>query len=879
MRFWSLLYAFSLRLLPRHLRQHAAEMAEVFDAALRETPPLFRPVTFLRALADVLASRLRRPGRVLGRATTRDSSLRFLGRELRVACRTLARQRGFTAAVVLTLALGIGATSAVFSVLRAVVLQPLPYAHPEELVRVRLSMPEHPDVTKRDRGYVSVPWVMALASQRDVFAGIAGMYIYRELGADLTGAGGPERVRILPVSPAFFEVLGVRPALGTGFSPDPRDAPLAILSHALWAQDFGGDSTLIGSTVALDGVPHTVVGVLPAHFQAPLSYDADVWTADALGSDPAARDDWGNHYLGVIGRLAPRMTLASAQARLDTYARDVSERIGAQPAMFMRLVPLKEATVGDARDSLWVLMAAVGLLLATACANVANLVLARGIGRARELEVRVALGAGRRGLLGHLLAESLLLATIGGATGLLVSLAVLRALTALRPASLPRIGEIGVDGTVLLLTGGVTLGVGILFGVIPALRFRRSEADLVHGGGGIRTTGGRASGWIQGSLAVAQVGTALVLLIGAGILVRSFLALQRVPLGFDPQGAITYDVHLPTARYASPERRIAFYREWYERLGHMRGVRSAGAVDWLPLQGRYHPWGFTRVDRADADVAADARVVAGHYFEAAGIPLIAGRRFGPSDAADAPKVAVVSREMAQREYGAEGPLGKRIRLLGREWEIVGVVGDVPYDPSGDIIPLVYLPHDQFADNRNWGLSQVLRWEGQTGSGVARLRSELAAMDPDLVFDRPRSLSTVVDATLDRQRFTLLLMEVFAGTALALATVGLYGVLAYAVRERTHELGIRIALGARPGNVMGLVLKRAMTLAGLGIAGGIAAAAVLTRWLRSLVFQIGVTDPAVVAVVVSAMVLIALAAAYLPARRATRMDPTAAFRDT
>lgn len=805
--------------------------------------------------------------------------MRFLT-DLRMAVRALARQPGFSAVALFTLALGIGASAAVFSVLQSVLLTPLRYRNPDRLVRLQLFEPNHPDPLKRLRPFLSVPLVYALHTRQDVFTGIAAMNSYRELGADLTDGAQPQRLRQLPVALDFFDVLGVRPILGRTFGPDEPDLRIAVLSFGLWTGAFGRDSLILGKSITLDGIQYLVVGVMPPNFAPPLGHAADLWTPENVGSSPASRTDWGNHYLEVIGRLAPGMTLAQAQQRLDLFTRALSQRVGSQLEMDVRLEPLQEATVGNARATLWVLMGAVGLLLLSACVNVANLFLARGVGRRRELAVRVALGAGRRGLLTDLLVESMLLAGAGGVAGLGLGYASIRVFSALAPEGLPRASEITLNGSTLVFTAIVVVAAGIVFGILPGLRFLHHAPSLALREGSTRAGVGAKERRLQSGLVVSQVAAALILLVSAGLLIKSFVRLQHVELGFEPRNAFTFQVNLPTARYRAPDSRIAFHRQLQQRIAALPQVRASGAVDWLPLHGRYHPWGFNRLDTPDERYEiADARVVAGDYFSAAGIPLIRGRAFADGDRADAPKVAVVSRTVAANSYPGDDPIGKHMSLLGRNWEIVGVVGDVPVDPYGTVVPLVYLPHDQFADNRNWALNQVVAWRGAAADGPARIRAEVAAIDPALVVYDAKPLSDVAAEALSRQRFTLLLMGAFAGTALLLATAGLYGVISYAVRQQTHEIGVRIAVGARYTDIVALILGRALRLAGTGIALGLLAVIPLTGWLRTLLFEVPVTDPSVLAIVAAGLLAVAWAAAYVPSRRAARLDPARVIRDT
>jgi predicted permease len=525
-------------------------------------------------------------------------------------------------------------------------------------------------------------------------------------------------------------------------------------------------------------------------------------------------------------------------------------------------------------------MAAVTLVLLSTCVNVANLFLVRSFSRGRELAVRAALGSGRGGLVRQLLTESLVLAFLGGLLGLGLAWAGLEVLVSLAPQGLPRVSEIGLNRTVLLFTLSVSALTGLVFGMAPTLRLSRPNLaeDLREGDRG--STVGKGQHRLRSVLVVSEVAVALVLLVGAGILLRSFEAIRAVDLAIQPEGVLTYEVHLPDSRYPTGEDRVQFYEALFPRIRSLPGVSAVGATSWLPVQGRYHDWGISRMEGGETVGdwnASDMRMVAGDYFEALDIDLLQGRLLGPQDRANADPVCLINRFIQERDFPEEDPVGKVLYAAGGPRTVVGVVENVPHDPFGSVSPQTYIPHDQFAGNRNWALIQAVAFQGDPDSLVPSVREELRAVDPNLVLFRVRSMEDLLATGLGRQRFSTLLMGVFAGMALLLAAVGIYGVLSYLVSQRGHEIGIRMALGADPGDVRWLVIRQGMMLAGVGITVGVVLAGYLSRFLQSLAFEARLADPLVFGGVAVGLALTALLAAYLPARRATRVDPANAFR--
>ncbi len=803
-------------------------------------------------------------------------------RDFRIALRALRVRPGFSFVVVLTLALGIGANTAVFSVLNSVLLRPLPYQEPERLVRVyeKFTMPD--GTVQYDQNFLSAPMFRALRESDEVFREVSAFYTYRELGADLTGGDRPERLVRMPITAEYFQVFGIPPLMGRGFTPEEErgGVALAIISHDLWQRRLGGEGDVLGRMLELDGVAHEIVGVMPRGFRGPVGSRVDVWTPENL---EANLSNWGNHYLTSVARLAPGVSIQQAESRLAAMARAWAEEEGqvydggsASP----QLLPLREDRVGDSRATLWVLMAAVGLVLLSTCVNVANLFLVRSFSRMRELALRAALGSGRGALIRQLLSESLLLSGLGGLLGLVLAWGGIQALHALSPPGLPRLEEIGVDAPVLFFTMAVALLTGLAFGLAPALRLSTPNLARELRDGDRGSTGGSRYHRLRSALVVSEVAVALVLLVGAGVLIRSFQSIQAVDLAVDPRGVLTYEVHLPTARYPTGEDRIAFYREFFPRVAALPGVQAVGSTSWLPANGRYHQWGF-RIPTLEGDVGdwvgTDVRMVDGEYFRAMGIRVLQGRLPGPEDASDGPPVVVINQRIARDFFPDGDPVGATMSVAGGDRTIIGVVEDVPYDPYGEVSEKVYVPHAQYADNRNWAMIQTVAAEGDPGPLANAIREELRQVDPNLVLFRVRPMEEILGASLSRQSFSLLLMGVFAGMALLLAALGLYGVLSFLVSQRTHEIGIRMALGAQVSDVRRLVVGQGMALVGGGILLGLGAAVYLSRWLRALVFQVQVTDPPVLGAVTLILASVAWFAAYLPARRATRVDPASAFK--
>jgi putative ABC transport system permease protein len=794
--------------------------------------------------------------------------------DFKYAFRSIGSAKKFAATAIGTLALGIGANTAVFGVLHAVVLRPLPYEQPEQLVRVY-------ETINGEDNYLEGPAALALR-ERSQTLDLALLYTYSVEGADLTDGPRPERVQTLQVSADYFRVLRVTPARGRVFDrADERPGShVAVVSARIWREHLGGAEDATDRFLTLNGIPHHVVAVLPDGFRDPLEPDVDVWTAIDL-QRAARAGAWGNFYLSAVGRLQNGATLAQAQAEIATIAASLSESPAKNDVHRSAwLVPLQTDTAGSTGPLLWILLGAVGLLLIIACVNVASLFLARGGARQPELAVRAALGCSRWRLVRQLLVESLVLSMTGGLVGLVLARLVTGALLAAAPETVARIAS-PLDAAVLAFSAGAALVAGLGFGVAPALQATRASLDGLLRESSRRGSPSRRQTRARNALVMLQIALALVLVISAGLLLRSFERLRTVTLGMQPANVLVFQVNLPSGRYADPQRRAHTYRELEKRLTALPGVHAAGATSRLPATGRFHTWLTRRLDLPPEtrDIHAEQRVIEGAYFQALHIPLLRGRTFTDADDEHAPRRVVVSQSLARELFGNEDPIGRTLRATGDapQCEIIGVVGDVAVTSRGTIAPTVYHAHRQFAANRNWSLTQVVALDRPMPSLVNDVRRTLDAIDPGLVLYRPGMLTDVIGSGIAQERFALLLIGAFALLALVLAAVGVYGVLSYAVSRRRREMGIRMALGAPARVVSALVVRDGARLAAAGVLLGLAGAYVATRALRSLLFNVAATDPMVFAAAAAALALIALAASWIPARAATRVDPLDALR--
>ena len=801
-----------------------------------------------------------------------------LRQDLLYALRRLVKAPAFTVVAVVTLALGIGANTAIFSVVNGVLLKPLPYPESERLVGVY-------HTANGRRAVMSGPNFTDVARTATSFENAAAISTGRMI---LTGQGEPIRIPVANVSASLFNVLRVRPILGRTFNADentPGRTSIVVLSYGLWQQRFGGDPDVVGRRIQLDGVSREVVGVMPQGFSYPA--DRQAWLPVEYDQNFVTRQR-GAWYLDVVARLKPGVTTQQSATEVETIGRNLArEYPDADAEIGMTTYPLREAMVGDIRRAVFVLLGAVGFVLLIACAHVANLLLARAAAREPEMAVRTALGAGRGRLVRQLLTESIILALVGAAFGLLLAVWGVEFLTSLKPQGIPRLDNIRIDGAVVLFTMAIAVVTGVLFGVAPAFTATRGlTASLKEGGRGAVTARGGAR--LRGALVVAELALAVMLLAGAGLLMRSFIKLQAVDPGFRPEQALTFELTLPEARYKEDPQIISFFDRLLPRLRALPGVRAAAAVMGLPLSGMDFVISFEVEGRPPVPPsqrpAMQVRVATPDYFSTIGIPLKRGRGFSDDDRQGTTPVVLITETAARMFFPNEDPIGKTIKLgWGRGGgarrraggEVVGIVGDVKEagldEPNP---PHIYMPLRQWPVGF---MSIVVKTATPPPTLADAARTEVYAVDPNLPVSNVRTLDEIVARSISQPRFYMLLLAIFAGVALALAAIGIFGVLSYAVAQRTREIGIRMALGAQQHTVIGLVVREAMLLVAFGVASGTIAALVLSRTMTKMLFSVAPTDPATFAIVAAGLLAVALLASYLPARRATRVDPVVALR--
>lgn len=795
--------------------------------------------------------------------------------DLRYAARVFARRPSFALAVVLTLAIGIGANSAIFSVVNGVLLRPLPYEGQDRLVRVFGRYAEF------GRTSFSYPDFVDLRAQATAFDRIAA---YTSGGMTLTGTVEPERLQTAPVVGDLFGALGVRPSLGRTFQPDDErfgSHRVVVLSHRLWTRMFSADPAIVGRTISLNGNPYVVIGVAPVEMRIPSS--ADLWLPFAVNPEnPPARR---NEFLGVIARMKAGVSLDRATADVAAVAKRLAQDYPQTNARFLTEVSLlRDEVVGGIRPALVVFMSAVALVLLVACGNVANLMLARAAARTREVAVRISLGAGRRRLIRQLLTESLFLAIVGGTLGLALAAWGVGAIKAMRPGNLPRFDEIALDWRVVAFTVGVSILTGLVFGLAPALQAGRGDVRSALQAGGRGASGG-ALDRMRGALVAAQVAFALVLLIGAGLLIRSFARLQDVDPGFRPANLITFTVSLPPARYGSDTARRLFFDDLERRLKAIPGAQSVGATTDLPIGGSYGYVSFSIEGMTDPipGVMQDAvpLSVTPDYLRTLGVRLRSGRSFTRQDNELSSRVAIVNAEMARRFWRGKDPIGSRITLgdpsnPNTVWRtVVGVIDDTRLESlDREPYPQMLFP---FAQQPAGALEFAIRTSVAPTSLVPALRREVRAMDRDLAVFNVKTMDERLAEVVAQPKVNLLVLAAFALLALAIAAIGTYGVMAYAIAQRTRELGIRVALGASGDRVVRLVVRQGMIPAVTGIAIGLVAALLGARLLASLLYGIGAHDVPTFATAIAGLAVVALAACYIPARRAAHADPMLALR--
>ncbi|MGA9980462.1 MAG: ABC transporter permease [Candidatus Sulfotelmatobacter sp.] len=812
--------------------------------------------------------------------------MQILLQDFRYALRQLRKSPGFTAVAVVTLTLGLGANTAIFSVIDAVLLRPLPFHAPSRLVAVNPTEPgRHDDIG------VSYPVFLDWRAQNHVLDGLS---VFRVDDFTLTGQGEAAHLTGVVVSANLFSVLGVPPAIGRNFVPE-EDQPSGtglpiILSHSLWQNRFGSNPNIVGQNLTLDGQSFAVVGVMPASFQFPVQRTpVEFWTTVALdaqpqnGSPPITAQR-GAAYLDVIARLQPEVTLATAETEMAGIQDGLNRQYPENRPKGIRLVLEAEAVAGDMRQGLFVLLGAVGLVLLIACANLSNLLLARATARHKEISIRTALGATRWMIVRQLLAESLLLSVAGAAAGLVLASWGIKLLTALAPGDLPRITESGLNLQVLLFTTLVAVLTSILFGLVPALQAAKPALAASLNEGGRSGTETVARGRLRSALIVTEMAVAMVLLVGAGLLLRSLLGLGRVDPGFAKEHVITFGLDLPS-RYGHPQS-IAFYRNLLEQIRATPGVHSASAAFPLPLSAGDVKTSFEiegRPMKKSEYPVTTLHIIDREYFRTLGIPLLSGREFTlQDDAAGATPAAIISERLAKQVFPGQDPVGRRIKpgiSSGDSGEpmrvVVGVVGDVKAEGlAADSIPESYVPYAQlpFAP-----MSVVVRSDIAPGNIVPTLTKEVQSLDAALPLLHVKTLDEYVDDSVAGTRFETFLLGTFGVLAFVLTAVGLYGVISYTVVQRTREMGIRLALGANRNAILGMVVKNGALLACAGALIGLAAAFMLTRLMASLLFGVGPTDPLTFLCVPIALIAVAILASYVPARRAAKVDPMVALR--
>jgi putative ABC transport system permease protein len=805
--------------------------------------------------------------------------MRTLLQDLKFGCRALAKNPGFTAVAVLALALGVGANSAIFSVVNATLLNPLPFPEEGQLLRLGEGVRGQ---GSPERGSFSYPDYKDVQAQAQTLAYVSA---YLNSGTVLTGEGlEQERVYGGDVSPEYFDVLGVKPELGRVFTreEDRPNSRVVVISHGLWQRRFGGRLDVIGRELRMRNAPVTVVGVMPKGFEYPFRADRqDFWEPlnDRLLPEREQRD---SHSYYVIARMKPGVTAGQANAELDTISRRLEQQYpDSNAAVVAAGASMHEELTRDVRPALLILLGAVGLVLLIACANVANLLLARAAGRQKEMAIRTALGASRWRVVRQLLVESLLLALAGGAAGLLLALWGTDVLVAAGPADIPRVSQAGLDARVLAFTLLVSVATGVVFGLAPALQASRPDLTGALKDGSRGSTEGLRRNRFRSALVVAEVAISLVLLIGAGLLMRSFVRLMRTDPGFDPARVVALDLPLG-GRYNTPEKQDAFFAQLASRVRALPNVEAVGVVNNLPFGNSVDQLEFDIEGRPPfppgAKPLAHYTIVSPGYFDALKIPMRSGRTFTDHDDARSPNVTLISESLARAVFAGENPVGRRIVPdEGKPpLEVVGVVGDARRTSlASEPEPEFYVPFAQAAQRR---MNLVVRAGASDPAALtSSLRGAVAELDKDQLIWQTRTLDQLVSASVASRRFNMTLLGLFAAVAMALAALGLYGVMAYSVTRRTHEIGVRMALGARGSDVLRMVVWQGMKLAAGGVAAGLVAAFAVTRVLASLLYGVTTTDPLTYAGLALLLCAVALLASYIPARRATKVDPMEALR--
>ena len=793
-------------------------------------------------------------------------------KDIRYGLRSLLKRPGFTAIALLALALGIGANTAIFSLVNAVILQPLPYRDPDRLISVFGSR------NRSTQASVGPTEYLDYRSQNQTFEQFAAS-VSAMLPMNLTGTGEPERLSASAITGNYFDTFGVRPAIGRGFSLENEKTGqdhVTVLSHAFWQTRFAGDPNIVNKTIILDGKAYEVLGVMPAEVVLP--QPAQLWVPLNFDENPEMKMRHARFLLG-IGRLKEGVSLAQAQADTDLIAAQLERQFpDSNTGWSLRLTPLRETLVGGSRTMLFILLGAVGFVLLIACANVANLLLVRAAARQKEIAMRTALGASRLRIIRQMITESLLLAIFGGMLGALLAVAGVKLLVSLGADNIPRTANVKIDATVLAFTLLISLATGLLFGLAPALRtMKENLVDALKDGirGGSEAT---VKNRTRSLLVVFESAIAVILLIGAGLLIRSLVALQNVNPGFDPNNVLTLRVDLPVQKYANtPEKTLKFFEQLETRIAGLPGVEAVGFITELPLSGQSNGMPYRVEGQPDVTsnkVIADFRRVNQNYFSAMRIPLRRGRHFTEQEVRESAKVLIVSQQLADTAFPNEEPLGKRLFTgMGHYYEVIGIVGDIRHEslqsePSGTM----YMPTQQAI----WR-TLVIRTQGDPMSLVSGVRKEVNALDRDQPIAAVRPMTEWVALSVGGARYRTTLLGLFAVLAMILAATGIYGVMSYSVAQRTQEIGVRMALGARPFDVLKLVVGQGMMLALIGIVIGLAGALALTRVISSLLFGVTERDPVTFVVVAALLLVVAFIACFVPARRATKVDPLVALR--
>jgi len=791
-------------------------------------------------------------------------------KDIRYGIRSLLKRPTFAAVAVLTLGLGIGVNSAIFSVINAVLLKPLPYEEPARLITFRSNQsgPDLVDIEAQSKTFSS-------------FGGLGQMQFAYTAGAE------PIQLQIGEVTGRFFETLGVPPERGRYISAaddKPGGPYVVVLGHELWVKQFNKDEQIVGKVIPLSDIMYTVIGVMPASFVSP-RVNSEAWTPVHV-SDLSAANDRDVHILKTYGRLAPGVTLEQARAEMAVIDQNLAAQYPVDNKNRVTvLLPLLERIVGETRQSLLILFAAVSFVLLIACANFANLLLARAAEREREFIIRGALGAGRWRLVRQLLTESILISLAGGAVGVMLAIWGTNLLVSFKPDNLPRLSEIGVDGRVLMFTFGVSLLTGLIFGLLPAWSASKSGVGEALKEGGRSATAGSARQRLRSAFVVGELAVALVLLAGAGLLIKTFWNLRSVDPGFDPNHLLTMHVQLPESRYEKVREQTRFRNQVLAGMNALPGVHAA-MISEIPLSGDQLDHEFLIEGRPPIapgdEPSLESRSIIGDYFKVMRIPLRLGRDFGPQDFDEkAPLVGIANDSLIHQYFQNENPVGKRIRWA-RDPEdlwmtIVGVVGDVKhYGLDLPELPAIYTPYTQTSPWKRW-MSFAVRTEGNPGPMTQAIKKEIWKVDSQLPITKVETMDELAASSFAARRFNMSLLTLFAGLALLLAAIGIYGVMSYAVTQRTQEIGIRMALGASTMDVLNLIIRNGMMLVILGVALGLAGAFALTRLMATLLFGVTPTDTLTIGVVSFVLIVVALLACFIPARRATKVDPLVALR--